>query len=466
MISRMIHFSISVSPFHGRWTMLARVMLRRLATTTAVVVMCCPSPGFGEESSTLPDLVRTAIATHPEVLRADSQIRRAQADIKLTSSALLPRLDLSGNWTRYQEELAIEFAPGQDFVIRPIEDWLWSADLSQTLFYGFRDWRARDIARLNRDIAELQRMTAINDLTLAVAAAFYEAIATEQRVEVERIALAAIEGQLRVAERRYEVGEVAVVDVARWRSEVAGAKQRVVVAEGDAEISRRRLARLVGVPEVGELRRPGQIPVPPGDDDTLKTEAMEGRLEMAALRHQFEAAGLFIKVERGAWYPELDANLQYLQQKSEFPADNWLSFSFNLRVPVYDGGLTSARVARAKEDLREVELLTIEVGRRISDQVDAAAVTYRAAEAALAAAEERREASTEAYRQVDNAYRVGEANTIDLLDATTEATDAENSHIIAAAQREFQAIALRHAIGLSPLPDLDLSQTPYEDEAP
>jgi outer membrane protein len=158
--------------------------------------------------------------------------------------------------------------------------------------------------------------------------------------------------------------------------------------------------------------------------------------------------------------------VQYLQQKSEFPADNWLSFSLNLRVPVYDGGLTSARVAKAKEDLVEVELLSVEVTRVISDQVDSAAVTYRAAEAALDAAEERRDASKEAYRQVDNAYRVGEANTIDLLDATTEATDAENSHIIAAAQREYQAIALRHAIGLPPLPDLDLSQTPHEDDSP
>jgi len=444
----------------------ARSITPWCAAMSAVLLLWGPASGFGEAPSTLPELVRTAVASHPDVQRADSQIRRAQADIRLTSSALLPRLDLSGNWTRYQEELAIEFAPGQDFVIRPIEDWLWSADLSQTLFYGLRDWRARDIARLNRDIAQLRRTTAINDLTLAVAAAFYQAIAAEQRVEVQRTALAAIEGQLRVAERRFEVGEVAIVDVARWRSEVAGAKQRVVVAEGDAEISRRRLARLVGVPQVGELIRPGQIPVPPGEDEALRAEAMESRLEMATLRHQLEAAGLFVKVERGAWYPELDANVQYLQQKSEFPADNWLSFSLNLRVPVYDGGLTAARVARAKEDLVEVELLSIEITRAVADQVDSAAVTYRAAEATLEAAEERREASREAYRQVDNAYRVGEANTIDLLDATTEATDAENSHIIAAAQREYQAIALRHAIGLTPLPDLDLSRTPYEDESP
>ena len=150
-----------------------------------------PAPLLAQDESapsTLPELVRAAIATHEDVARADSQIRRAQADIKLTSSALLPRLDLNGSWTKYQDELAIELVPGESFVIRPADDWLWSADLTQTLFYGLRDWRARDIAKLTRDIAELQRTTVVNDLTLTVAAAFYTAVAAEQRVEVERAA--------------------------------------------------------------------------------------------------------------------------------------------------------------------------------------------------------------------------------------------------------------------------------------
>jgi outer membrane protein len=428
-----------------------------------------PAPLLAQDQgalSTLPELVRAAIATHEEVARADSQIRRAQADIKLTSSALLPRLDLNGSWTKYQDELAIELVPGESFVIRPADDWLWSADLTQTLFYGLRDWRARDIAKLTRDIAELQRTTVINDLTLTVAAAFFTAVAAEQRVEVERVALEANSTQLQVTERRFDVGELSVADVARWRAEVAAGRQRLVVAEGEAEITRRRLARIAGVSEVGQLVTPGPIPVPPGEDESLRQQAMDGRLEMATLRNQLEAAGLYVQVQQGGWLPELDANVQYLEQKSEFPSDSWLSLSLDLRVPVYDGGLTAARVARAREDLIEVELLEVEVRKAISDQVDAAAVTYRAATAALEAAGERREASREAYRQVDRAYRVGEATTLDLLDATTEATDAANTLIIAKAQRQYQAIALRHAIGLPPLPDLDPSSPISEEPTP
>ncbi len=443
--------------------------MRPFPTRLAVAVIaitslsCSMTAGAAEAPSTLRELVLSAVATHEDVQRAESAIRRSQADVRLTSSALYPRVDLNGQWTRFDEAQGIEFAPGESFEIRPLTDWNWSADLKQTLFYGLRDWRARDVALLYRDITRLERATTVNDLALEVAAAFFSAVAAAEAVDVARIALEAIEGQLKVAERRYEVGEVAVADVARWRAEVAAAKQRLVVSEGDAALSRHRLARLVGVPEVGELSTPGVIPVPPGEDDALIDEALDRRLEMLTLRHQMEAAGLMVKIRKGAWLPELEAHAQYFQQQSIFPSQDWMSLSLNLKVPVYDGGLTAAQVAKAKEDLREVELLELEVTRGITDQVDAASISYRAATAALEAARERTEAAREAYRQVERAYRVGEASSVDLLDATTEATDAETTQIIARAQREFQAIALRHAVGLSPLPDLDLSEPLNED---
>jgi outer membrane protein len=370
--------------------------LRTVAIFATVALMGTTTAHGADPPATLRELVLSAIASHEDVERASSQLRRAQADVRLTSSALYPRVEINGQWTRFADSQEIEFAPGQSFEIRPLTDWNWSADLRQTLFYGLRDWRARDVALLQRDIARLDRSVAVNDLTLDVSAAFYGAVASRQRVEVQRTALDEIQAQLRVAERRFEVGEVAVADVARWRAEVAAARQRLVVAEGDAELTRRRLGRLVGAPELGDLDPPGQVPVPVGTDQELVGEALGQRLEMATLRHQLEAAGLIVKVRRGAWYPELEAHAQYFQQKSLFPSEDWVSVSLNLKVPIYDGGLTAAQVAKAKEDVRRVELLELEVTKAISDQVESAAIRYRSATAALEAARERTEAAREA----------------------------------------------------------------------
>ena len=80
-----------------------------------------------------------------------------------------------------------------------------------------------------------------------MAASFLSARAAEEGVQVRKVALEQIEGQLKVASRRYEVGESTVADVARWQSEVAAAKQAYIVAKGDATFALHSLARLTGV---------------------------------------------------------------------------------------------------------------------------------------------------------------------------------------------------------------------------
>ena len=333
------------------------------------------------EDPTLSELVLQAIETHEAVQIADSEIRRAQADVGLARSALMPRFELNGSYTFYDDDLSIELSPGESFVIRPSQDFTASIDLRQNLFTGLRAWRARDIAKLNRDIAHLDRWTTINDLTLDVVRAFYDAVALAEWVEVREIVLEENENQLKVAERLFEVGENSVADVARWKAQVASAKQALTVAVGDADLSQNRLERLVGASDLGALTSPGPIPIPAGTEEELTNNAFDQRPEMLTLIHQLEAAGLWVKLERGNWYPQLEAAGQYFQQKSGFPASDWMSLTLILRVPIYDGGVTKANVAKAKEDLRQVELLDQTLRRTIEDQVDSAYIGYQAASA-------------------------------------------------------------------------------------
>ena len=441
--------------------------MRRLSLTMTLLATVVVHPASAAESAVdLRDLAVSALRTNEAVGRADSDVRRAEARVRLARSVLLPSLELNGATTWYQDEAVLQLSPDESFVLRPSNDWNWSADLNQILFSGLRDWRARDVALLERDIALMQRHTTANDLVLEVAASFLEALAADQQVEVAHATLEQIDSQLKVAERRFEVGETAAADVARWRSEHAATRQRVIVADGNAELALRRLERLTGYRPIEALRPLGPVPPPTGDDETLLATALESRLEMTTLTHQLEAAGLWIKIEKGNWFPQIEAHAQYFQQKAEFPAPDWTSIALTARVPIYDGGLTAARVTEAKEDLRQVELLGVEITKGIADQVEAAAIRHRSAVAAYDAARERQTAAREANRQVENAYRVGEASATDLLATTADLTDAENAAIIARAQREYQAIALRHAVGLPPLPDLDplaIVNTPVEE---
>ncbi len=439
-----------------------RPLKHSIVLLTTVILGAGLSTSSAAGPTTLRDLAENALRTHEAIGRKDSDIRRAEARVRLAKSVLMPTLDLNGTTTWYQDEATLDLSPTESFVLRPSNDWGWSADIQQTLFSGLRDWRARDVARLQLDQARLERRTTAANLVLEVAAAFLTATADAQRVEVARTTLEQIESQLTVARRRFEVGETAAADVARWRSEQAAAHQRLIVAKGAAELSLRRLERLCAVRHITKLAPPAAVPVPDGtgDGEELLNLALENRLEFAVLEHQLEAAGLMIKIEKGAWLPELTAHAQYYRQKAAFPSSDWASIALTARVPIFDGGRTAARVAEAREDFRQVELLIQEIHRSIADQVDAAAITYRAAVAADKAAALRVDAANEAYRQVERSYRAGESSATDLLTTTTEKTDAQTSAIIAAAELRYQAIALRHAVGLDPLPDLPLETTP------
>ena len=239
-------------------------MGHKLSVMVAVVglVSFAAGPVTGEEALTLTELARSALATHEDVARATSELRRADADVRLARSVLLPRLELNGASTWYGDDATLDLAPGESFEVRPGNDWNWSADLTQTLFYGLRDWRARDVARLQRDVARLERSTAQTDLVLEVAAAALGAVADAQQAEVARTNLEQVAAQLVVAERRFEVGEVALADVTRWRAEHAAARQLLIVAQGAAELSLRRLGRLAGV-EVDTVATVGPVPAPP-----------------------------------------------------------------------------------------------------------------------------------------------------------------------------------------------------------
>ena len=426
-----------------------------LMTISLGILLAGAGAGLCGNPATLRDLAEDALLTHEKIARTDSDVRRAEARIRLARSVLMPTLELNGTTTWYGDEATLDLSPTDTFVIRPSNDWGWSADVQQTLFSGLRPWRARNVALLQRDQALLERTTTANNLVLEVSAAFLRATADAQRVDVARSNLEQIESQLKVAGRRFEVGETAAADVARWRAERAAAHQRLVVGKGDAALSLRLLERLTGSDPIEALAPLQGIPAPGGTDGQLVNQALATRLEVATLEHQIQAAGLMIKIEKGGWLPEVTAQAQYYSQKAAFPSQDWTSVSVTATVPVWDGGRTAARVAEAREDLRQVEFLKREIYRGIANQVDAAAIGHRAAVAADEAAEERVEAAREAYHQVERAYRVGENSATDLLTTTTEQIDAETAAIIAGAQREYQAIALRHAIGLSPLPDLD-----------
>jgi len=394
--------------------------------------------------------VAMALEANEDVLALAT--REAQADhlVGLARSAVLPRLELSGVYTRYKESVDFEFTEGESFTLRPREDWNAQATLTQPLFQGLREWNALKGAKVLHRAAVADLESGVQEVAAAVAAAFTECrtATAERAVRSHGVDLA--EAQERSATSLADAGEVTDLDVQRARALVLAARVELVRATAAETLAYRRLTRLLGL---GEDERPelGPLPAPLPADATLAgllASARERRRELRAATDRVRAAELAVKVERGGWLPTLDLTAQYFRQQALFPSQDWLSGSLNLTVPVYDGGATAARVADARAEHRLAVLERSRLEKRIADEVDAAWTEHAIATATLEMVAAQLAAASEAYRQTEIRYREGDATATDLLSAQDDLTAADLGHARARFRLDLAGVELARAAGL------------------
>jgi multidrug efflux system outer membrane protein len=228
---------------------------------------------------------------------------------------------------------------------------------------------------------------------------------------------------LSLTERRYRAGDVAELDVARGRTEVASNE-----AEGLA-LDRRRaelehaLAVLVGDAasgfSLGERDWDMKLPVvPPG----VPASVLARRPDVAAAQSSMLAAQSRVGVARAAWFPGISLTGSGGYQSTELgDLFKWSMRSWGigalLSLPVFDGGRRDAEIERSRAELdaalaqyREQVLVAF---RDVEDQLAALRLLSLQADAQKRAVD----AASRATELSNTRYRNGYTSQLDLLDA-------------------------------------------------
>jgi len=424
-----------------------------MGNTTRTVLACvlaAISTAAAGAPLSFDEAVAMALENNEDYLALVTHEEQAAHLVGLARSAVLPRLELSGVYTRYKDSVEFEFTEGESFTLRPKEDWNAQATLTQPLFQGMREWNAIKGARVLYRASRADLRSGAQDVALAVAAAFTDCQTAVAEREVRAHGLQLAEAQKQVATSLAGAGEVTDLDVQRARAQVLAARVELVRATAAETLAHRRLARLLGLdedarPELGSL--PAVLPAD-ATVDGLREAARENRPELRSATDRVRAAELTIKVEKGSWLPDLDLTAQYYRQQALFPSQDWVSGSLNLTVPIYDGGATAARVADARAKHRLAVLERSRTDKRIADEIDAAWTDHAIAGATLDMVRAQHEAATEAYRQTEIRYREGEATSTDLLSAQDALVSAELDHARARYRLELAAAVLARAAGI------------------
>jgi len=269
------------------------------------------------------------------------------------------------------------------------------------------------------------------------------ATAEESLLEIDRI--------IAVNRAKYEQGEISGGGLRRLEVERLRFTGDALAAELASRNARSTLLALVGSLRLDQplepadtLAAPPAVPSP-ADAAALTTRALSARPDVAAARHEQERARSNAELQRAVRTPNLSFAGGY---RRDFGEDG-LVLGVSVPLPIFDrnaGGLARSdaegRLAQAR--LRMVEAA---VALEVRQALDAVDVTRQRVDILE---REYLKKAREALDSVAAAYRVGDAELIDFLDAQRAFRDVRRAHSRALLDLRLSLSQLDAAIGVFP----------------
>jgi multidrug efflux system outer membrane protein len=288
-----------------------------------------------------------------------------------------------------------------------------------------------------------------------VAQTYFRLRATDAELETLNRTVQTREENVKVNQRRFDLGDIGEFDLSRAKTELATARAEAIGLQRQRVTTEHALAVLLGKPAasytagVSPLLDSALLPVIPAG---MPSSLLERRPDIASAQRAMEASNARIGVARSAMFPALTISANGGGVGDTF-ADvfKWSSRSWMLgalmSMPLIDGGRNKANIARSEAALEE------SVGSyRQSVLVAFAEVEDNLAGLRILAGQTQQidDAVVSARRSADLAqklYTAGRSSYLDLLDAQRNLASVERSAVQLRGNRAVTTVALIRSLG-------------------
>lgn len=409
---------------------------------------------------------------YQRALRSDPQLREADA-LRLATrearpqafAALLPQVEATGGYSQDEADGRSVFlvsgglgsaATASDGTTRQ-----WQVQLRQTLFRWdqFANWRRAgdEVAQ-----AEVDFRAAQQDVILRTAQRYFDVLAAKDTLDAAEAAREAIARQLEQADKRFEVGLIAITDVQEAKAAADQANATVIAAKRSLATARELLRELTG-DLFDELTKPGDdmplvSPDPASEEDWVKA-ALDQNLRLASARLGADIARENISAARGGHFPSIDivankGNVDFdgdrTVQGVTNPADSTNddeSVGVQVTFPIFSGGATSSRVREAVYRHRAARERLERTARETERATRDAYLGVLSEISRVQSLRQALESSRTALQATEAGYEVGTRTAVDVLEARRRLYQAQTDYARSRYDYVINVLSLEQAAG-------------------
>ncbi|HEY0342437.1 MAG TPA: TolC family outer membrane protein, partial [Steroidobacteraceae bacterium] len=406
-------------------------------------------------SATAKDL----IGVYEDALRNDPQLRAADAN-RLASresrpqalAALLPQVSGTAAYTRdhsagTQNEPTATLT-GQLYVAEipytlGSTEKQWGLNLRQNLF-SWQNWITLKQSNSQVAQAEATYAAAEQNLIFRVSQAYFNVLAAQDNLEAQQASLQAIAHQLDQADKRYDVGLIAITDVQEAKAARDTASAAVIAAKRTLASSADQLQEITGE-KYDSLSKPGaDMPLnmpEPADEQRWVDTSLDQNLSLVSSRLAADIARDNIKVAFGGHLPTVDlvAGRSYTNNNGDEISlgqafDNVGSrindrqISLQVTVPIFSGGLTQSKVRQSQYLWIAAKEQVVQTSRATERQARDAYLGVISGIARVQALRQALESSQTALTATEAGYEVGTRTAVDVLNARRTLVQAQTDY--------------------------------------
>ncbi|MES2624780.1 MAG: TolC family outer membrane protein [Pseudomonadota bacterium] len=417
------------------------------------------------------EIFNLAVNNDPQIRQARATYNASHTTLSQGRSFLLPTIDLTASTSRDTSGTADPDPSGRSPLHsfgRGFNTKGYNLNLRQALV-NFQAWYTYKSAEFQDQAAETRLVQAEQQLIMKVATAYFNVLRSQENLATFRAEQDAANQVLEQTQQRFDVGLIPITDVYDSQASADLAAVNTLVEENNLNQSLEALEAITGQPhnDVAELREEFPItPIDPVDMNDWVNLAQEGNLDIRLAELDLAAKEEDARAARSALYPTVQITAGYGWNESANifsfapgAATERSSISLDLTVPIFSGGLNSARKLQAyyTRDASEEALM---LSRRTNTQSTRNA--YRSVETDVRSVAAQQQFIVSAQSALDATQvgvEVGTRNVVELVLSQRALFQAQRAYDNARFDYVMDTLTLKQAAGvLTPEDVMELNE--------
>lgn len=352
----------------------------------------------------------------------------------------------------------------------------WGLNLRQNLF-SWSNWMSLKAADSQVAQAEANYVAAEQNLILRVSQAYFSVLSALDNLDAQQASLEAIARQLDQADKRYDVGLIAITDVQEAKAARDTASAAVIAAKRTLATAEDQLQEITGQ-KYDSLSKPGgDMPLnmpQPADENQWVQISLDQNATLLASRLAADIARDNVKVAFGGHLPTLDlvAARTYTRQDGSEITDagppigvlnlpefgshvNDRQIGLQVTVPIFSGGATQSKVRQSQYLWIAAKEQMVQSSRATERQARDAYLGVISGIARVQALRQALESSDTALKATEAGYEVGTRTAVDVLNARRTLVQATTDYSGSRYDFIVSIIQLRLAAGNLDRPQLE-----------